>query len=84
MTRFIDGHRERFGVQPICDVLGCNVSTSYAYRRRPPSDRALRDDWLTGEIRRVYHEHFAVYGARKSGANSTVKASRWPAARSSG
>lgn len=65
MTRFIDDHRGRFGVTPICDVLGWNVSTYYAYRTRPPSDRALRDDYLLGEIRRVHREHFGVYGPRK-------------------
>jgi putative transposase len=53
MTRFIDGHRERFGVTAICDVLGWNVSTYYAHRRRLPSDRALRDEHLVGEVRRV-------------------------------
>ncbi len=63
MTRFIDGHRERFGVAPICRVLGWNVST-YAYKPRPPSDRVLRDDFLKGEIKRV-HEANYVYGARK-------------------
>lgn len=65
MTRFIDDHREQFGVTPICDVLGWNVSTYYAFKRRPPSDRALRDDHLAGEIRRVWEANYRVYGYRK-------------------
>lgn len=65
MTRFIDDHREQFGVQPICDVLGWNVSTYYAHRCRPPSERALRDDHLTGQIRRVFEANYRVYGYRK-------------------
>ena len=65
MTRFIDDHREQFGVQPICDVLGWNVSTYYAFKRRPPSERALRDEHLSGEIRRVWEANYRVYGYRK-------------------
>jgi putative transposase len=65
MTRFIDDHRERFGVTTICDVLGWNVSTYYAHRRRPPSDRALRDELLAEEVRRVWAANYRVYGYRK-------------------
>jgi putative transposase len=65
MTRFIDAHRERFGVAPICRALGWCESTYYNHKARPPSDRALRDDWLRGEIRRVYDDNYKVYGARK-------------------
>jgi putative transposase len=65
MTRYIDDHRDRFGVTAICDVLGWNVSTYYAHRRRPPSDRALRDEHLAGEVRRVWEANYRVYGYRK-------------------
>lgn len=65
MTRFIDEHRDRFAVAEICRVLDWCESTYYAYKRRPPSDRALRDDWLMGEIRRVYDDNYQVYGYRK-------------------
>jgi hypothetical protein len=65
MTRYIDSHRGRFGVQPICDALGWNVSTYYAHTKRPPSNRALRDAWLLGEIRRVHAANWGVYGADK-------------------
>ena len=45
---YIDAHRDRFGVEPICRVLcahGCQVapSTYYAAKTRPPSPRARRD-----------------------------------------
>ncbi len=65
MTRFIDDHREQFGVTPICDVLGWNVSTYYAFKARQPSERALRDEYLSGEIRRVWEANYRVYGYRK-------------------
>lgn len=71
MTRFIDDHREQFGVTPICAVLGWNVSTCYAHRRRPPSERALRDDHLAGQVRRVFEANYRVYGYRKVHAQLT-------------
>jgi putative transposase len=44
---FIDEHRDRFGVEPICSVLnaqGCGIAPSafYAAKTRPPSKRSLR------------------------------------------
>ncbi len=65
MIRFIDTHRDRFGVEPICRVLQFAPSTYWSAKRRPPSARQLRDEWLKGEIRRVHAENFGVYGAPK-------------------
>jgi putative transposase len=62
---FINGHRHRWGVEPICRVLQVAPSTYYAARGRPPSARALRDAELKVEIERVYKANFSVYGARK-------------------
>jgi putative transposase len=62
---FIDGHRDRWGVEPICRVLQVAPSIYYAARSRPPSARALRDAELKVKIRRVYDANFQVYGARK-------------------
>lgn len=68
--RFIDGHKARFGVEPICRVLsehGCPIapSTYYDAARRPPSARARRDEQLKAAIIRVYRDNYGVYGARK-------------------
>jgi len=70
VTAFIDAHRERFGVEPICRVLsehGCKIapSTYYAAKSRPPSARAVRDGELCVEIARVFDENLGVYGADK-------------------
>jgi putative transposase len=64
MIAYIDQHKDRFGVEPICRVLPIAPSTYYD-RRRPISARRRRDEELKAEIRRVHHEHFGVYGARK-------------------
>jgi putative transposase len=67
---FIDAHRNRFGVEPICRVLtehGCKIApnTYWVARKRPPSMRACRDAELMVEIGRVYAENLFVYGADK-------------------
>lgn len=63
--RFIDAHRERFGVEPACRVLGVSVATYYARRQRPPSPRTLRDAELLAEIRAVHAANYGVYGSRR-------------------
>ena len=41
------------------------LSTYYAAIARPLSARAVRDEELKKEIRRVYEENYSVYGAEK-------------------
>ena len=70
MVRFIDAHRMRFGVEPICAVLPIAPSVYYERkaREREPArrpTRAQRDERLGEQIRRVWHENRAVYGVRK-------------------
>jgi putative transposase len=62
---FIDKYRDQFAVESICQTLEVAASTSYAAAGRGLSARQQRDEWLAGEILRVYHDNFAVYGARK-------------------
>ena len=68
MTSFIEEHREKFGVEPICRAMDFAPSTFYATlkRREEPSARELRDRELIPEIRRVHAENLGVYGARKT------------------
>ena len=65
MTRYIDAHRDRFGVEPICRVLQVAPSSYYAAKRRQPSARALRDAELGPKVLRAWKENYQVYGARK-------------------
>lgn len=70
MIRYLDEHRERFGVEPICRVLGATEGgfiTSRGYRAaktRPRSVRAVRDE-LLGAVVRLHAENYGVYGVRK-------------------
>ena len=65
MSAFIEAHRERFGVEPICHALAVAPSSYYAARSRPPSARAVDDAELLGEVRRVHAANYGVYGVRK-------------------
>ncbi len=65
MIRYISGHRQRFGVEPICEVLQVAPSTYYSAIKRPPCRRRITDEMLKPEIRRVFDDNYGVYGARK-------------------
>ena len=70
MAPFIDEHRGRYGVGPLCAELPIAPSTYYEHKGRETQPerstaRVRRDEWLCGEIRRVYDEHFGVHGVRK-------------------
>ena len=62
MSAFIDAHRERLGVEPICRELEVSASAYRARKTRPPSQRALLDAYLLSEIRRVHAESNGVSG----------------------
>ena len=64
MTTYIDEHKDRFGVEPICAVLPIAPSTYYEQkaRQRDPERRplrAIRDEALKPEVQRVWDENFA-------------------------
>ena len=67
---YIDQHKHQHGVEPICTTLstaGVPIAPSsyYAFYRRAPSARAVRDEQLTPVIARVHRENYGVYGIRK-------------------
>jgi transposase InsO family protein len=63
----VEQHGDRFGVEPICRVLGYrSASTVYARRSRPPSRRSLRDEEILCEINEVRTGHAGCYGARRT------------------
>jgi putative transposase len=64
---YIDGHRDEFGVEPICRVLQMAPSTYYAAKARQlaPSARALRDAVLMQALMVLWVANRKVYGAHK-------------------
>ena len=65
LFRIISAEKARFPVSVLCDTLGVNRSSFYAWERRPPSDRALSDAWLLEQIREIWEANRKVYGARR-------------------
>jgi len=70
LLAFIDDHRGKYGVEPICRVLKIAPSTFHAHaarRVRPEtaSPRIQRDAVLKPHVLRVFAETFQVYEVRK-------------------
>jgi transposase InsO family protein len=71
MIRFVDEHKDRFGVEPLIGVLRgtdagfLSVSGYYAAKTRPPSARSLADAALCEQISAVHQANYSVYGVRK-------------------
>jgi putative transposase len=62
VSAFIDEHRERFGVEPICEVLDVSASAYYQRRTGERSARSVEDERLTARIREVHEQNFECYG----------------------
>ena len=65
MSRFIDEHRGRFGVEPICRVLGVSASAYYQRTSGRRSERAIVDERLLGRIRELHAANYYAYGYRR-------------------
>jgi putative transposase len=62
VSRFIDAHRGRFGVEPICRVLDVSASAYYQRAGGERCARAVEDERLLG---RIHELHAASYLPRK-------------------
>ena len=65
MSRYVDEHRERFGVEPICKTLGVSVSAYYERRNGRRSARAVEDERLLERIRELHAANYHAYGYRR-------------------
>src|SRR3989440_28880 len=65
VSRYVDEHRGRFGVEPICKTLGVSVSAYYARRNGRRSDRAVEDEQLLSRIRELHAANYYAYGYRR-------------------
>lgn len=65
MSSFIEEHRERFGVEPICRTLEVSASAYYERRTGRQSSRAIEDERLLARIREVHERNYCAYGYRR-------------------
>jgi putative transposase len=66
VSAFIDEHRERFGVEPICSTLGVSVSAYYQRASGRRSARQVEDERLLRRIGEVHEANYAAYGYRRT------------------
>src|SRR3954467_3932615 len=66
MSRFVDGHRGRFGVEPICRTLGVSASAYYRRARGQRSARAVAAERLLERIEEVHAANYHAYGYRRT------------------
>ena len=60
---FIAAEKTNYPVAVMCRVFGVNRISFHDWERRPPSDRALTDAWLTEKIKQIHAASRGVYGA---------------------
>jgi len=65
VSRFIEEHRGRFGVEPICRTLDVSASAYYQRKSGQRSARRVEDERLTAVIGRVHRENYECYGQRR-------------------
>ena len=66
MSAYIDEHRERFGVEPICRTLGVSASAYYQRATGERSARQLEDERLLERIREMHEANYYAYGYRRT------------------
>jgi putative transposase len=62
---FVDEHRDRFGVEPICRILEVSASAYYERTKGRRSARAIEDERLLASIREVHEANYCAYGYRR-------------------
>jgi putative transposase len=66
VSRFIDEHRGRFGVEPICRTLGVSASAYYRRASGERSARRIEDERLLGVIGELHAANYYAYGYRRT------------------
>ena len=65
MSRYIDEHWARFGVEPICRTLGVSASAYYQRATGERSARSVEDERLLAVIRTTHKNNYRAYGYRR-------------------
>jgi putative transposase len=66
VSRFIDEHRGRFGVEPICRTLGVSASAYYQRASGERSARSIGDERLLERIDELHAANYHAYGYRRT------------------
>ena len=66
MSSYIEQHRERFGVEPICRTLEVSASAYYERAKGNRSARTIEDERLLAKIKEVHERNYCAYGYRRT------------------
>jgi putative transposase len=66
VSAFVDTHRARFGVEPICRTLGVSASAYYQRASGERSVRSLEDERLLARIEELHAANYCAYGYRRA------------------
>jgi putative transposase len=66
VSRYVDEHRGRFGVEPICKTLDVSASAYYQRASGQRSARSMSDERLLERIREVHAANYYAYGYRRT------------------
>lgn len=65
MSAYVDQHRDRLGVEPICRTLDVSASAYYQRKTGERSARDLEDERLLAVIRVTHKQNYEAYGYRR-------------------
>ncbi len=65
MSAYVDSHRARFGVEPICETLDVSASAYYQRATGERSARQVEDERLLAVIGQTHRENYESYGYRR-------------------
>jgi transposase InsO family protein len=65
VSSYIEEHRERFGVEPICKTLEVSASAYYQRAKVGRSARSLEDERLLDLIAEIHEANYCAYGYRR-------------------
>jgi len=66
VSRYVDEHRGRFGVEPICRTLGVSASAYYQRATGARSQRRIEDERLLELIAATHAANYYAYGYRRT------------------
>jgi hypothetical protein len=64
-SAYVDQHRDRFGVAPVCRTLGVSASAYYHRAAGVRSARVVEDERLLAVIRQTHEANYLAYGYRR-------------------
>jgi putative transposase len=66
VSAYLEEHRDRFGVEPVCSTLDVSASAYYQRRTGERSDRVIEDERLLAVIKQTHAANYCAYGYRRT------------------